>query len=375
VPRREAAREILQVVETPGTKREEEIQRVFACPLDVNEGPQLLAFLVRDAQRDSLCLIINHMLCDTAGYKHYLTEVARLYSCIAEGLDPSPAPFVRQRDTRAVMKGFTLRDRWRALSTTFTPSTEEIREFRQNTEFAFEAGPFNLLTASLPATSFKPIRIAAKALGFTVNDLFMASLALAYHRVRKVDKIVLPCTIDLRRFAPPSVKMGITNLAGRCPCVIEISPNDMTEDVMAKVVESMKTYKQGLYAVSCIISWQKRLKTASPQQIRQMFQNDDFALPFSATNLGIIDEDCVRFGDVSVRSAHVAGPAIRLAAFLIGISTFRDELTVSTCIESDNTAKDFVRATFSAMTEELLAFGSRYPQHPATSDLEVTPGA
>jgi NRPS condensation-like uncharacterized protein len=298
------------------------------------------------------------MLCDVAGLRQYLTEVARLYSCIAEGLNPSPAPFVRQRDTRAVLKGFTLRDRWRALCTTFAPSAEEIREFRQNAGPAFESGPFNLLTASVPAEDFKPIRTAAKALGFTVNDLFMASLALAYHRVRKVDKILLPCTIDLRRFARHQV--GITNLSGRCPCIIQISPDDMIEDVMAKVVEPMKVYMQGLYAVSCIVSWQKRLKTTSPQQIRQMFQNDDLTFPFSATNLGIIDENCVRFGDVSVRSAHMAAPAAPLTTLLVAISTFRDELTVSVCIESDDTAKDFVCTVLAAAKEELLTFGSRH---------------
>jgi NRPS condensation-like uncharacterized protein len=349
------------VVEVPKAKRKEEIQRIFACPLDVDEGPQLRVFLVRDAQQDSLCLIINHMVCDAVGYKNYLTEVARLYSRIAEGLEPSPTPFVRQRGTRAVLRGFTLRDRLRVpFAATLAPGAEEIREFRQNAGFAFESGTFDLLTMSLPATSFKPIRTTVKALGFTVNDLFMASLALACHRVRKVDKILLPCTMDLRRFAPPGIKMGVTNLSSRCPCVISVSPNDMIENVMAKVVEPMKVYKQGFYAVNNLISWQLLLKSASPQQINQIFQDGDLTFPLSATNLGVIDEDSVRFGNVSVRSAHMAAPAAPPISLFTAISTFRDELTISVCIESDDTAKDFVHAIFSAMTEELLAFGSRH---------------
>jgi NRPS condensation-like uncharacterized protein len=256
------------------------------------------------------------------------------------------------------LKGFTLRDRLRALSTAFGPSAEEIREFRQKAGLAFEIGSFNLLTRSLPAEDFKSMRAAVKALGFTVNDLFMASLVLAYHRVREVDKILLPCTIDLRRFVRHRYA-GITNLAGRCPCVIQLSSDDAIEEVMAKVVEQMKLYKQGLYAVSCIVSWQARLKTASPQQIRQMFQNNDLTFPLSSSNLGILNEDCVRFGDVSVRSAYLAAPAAPPTALLIGLSTFRDELTVLTCIESDDAAKDFVDAVLTAMIEELLAFASR----------------
>ncbi|MDR1184829.1 MAG: hypothetical protein LBK67_08540 [Coriobacteriales bacterium] len=369
-PRKEAAREILQVVEISG-RREDEISRVFTCPLDVSEGPQLRAFLVRDAQQDSLCLIINHMLCDGAGLKQYLTEVARLYSCIADGLTPSPAPFVCQRGTRAVLKGFSPKNWLRALFTRFEPSTKEIRAFHRNAGLAFESGPFSLLTKSLPAEDFKPIRAAAKTLGFTVNDLFMASLALAYHRVCKTDKILLSCAMDLRSFIPPDVKTGITNLAGRCPCVIPISPGDTVEDVMAKVVKPMKVYKQGLYAVSCIINWQIRLKTASPRRIRQTFQNNDLTFPLSATNTGIIDENCVRFGDVSVRSAYIAPPAVRPISLTVALSTFRDEMTVLACLESNDAANDFVRALFTTMKEELLAFGSRYQ---AIDDSETTHG-
>ncbi|MDR1183769.1 MAG: hypothetical protein LBK67_03120, partial [Coriobacteriales bacterium] len=107
-PRREAAREILQVVETRAdTLREDEIQRVFAGSPDISKGPQLCAFLVRDSMRDSLCLTINHMLCDAAGFKQYLREVARLYSRIVAGLDPSPAPFDSQRSILPVLKRFT----------------------------------------------------------------------------------------------------------------------------------------------------------------------------------------------------------------------------------------------------------------------------
>jgi NRPS condensation-like uncharacterized protein len=360
VPRREAAGEILQMVEAPEC-REEEIQRAYACSLNISEGPQLRAFLVRDAQQDSLCLTVNHMICDGVGCKQYLSVVAQLYSRIAKGLDPSPPPFVPQRGARAVLKAFRIRDWLRKPSSILIPNADETKKLHQATGFAFEDGPFNLLMESLPAANFKPIRTAAKALGFTVNDLFMASLALAWHRERTVNEILLPCTMDLRSFVSSGTEMGITNLSSRCPCVIRISPGDMMEDVMAKVTEPMKVYKQGLYAVNQLFGWQIRSRFISLRRMNQIFQNAGTTFSLGATNTGIVDEDCIRFGNASVRRAYMAPPAPLSPTLAVAISTFRDELIVSAGVEGDETAKEFARAIFAAMMEELRDFGSRHP--------------
>jgi NRPS condensation-like uncharacterized protein len=360
VPRWEAAREILQVVEAPG-RREEEIQHAFACSLDISEGPQLRVFLIRDVQQDSLCLINNHMLCDGAGFKQYLRELARLYSRIATGLDPSPAPFVRQRGIWPVLKGFTPRDWLRAPSTALEPSAEDTEEFRQSFGFAFESGPFSLLTSSLSAEDFEPIRVAAKTLGFTVNDLFMAALALAWHRVRGADRIPLPCTIDMRGFAPPGTKMGITNFACKCPCFVQIAPDDMMEDIMAKVAEPMKVYKQGLYAVAQFVKWEIFSRRVPFRRMNRTRWGTFIPYPLGASNAGIMDEDCVRFGDVSARAALMAAPATPSLSFIATLSTFRGALTLSTSIEGNEEAKSFARSVLAAITEELMAFGTRHP--------------
>jgi NRPS condensation-like uncharacterized protein len=384
-PRREAAREVLRVVEAQGN-REEEIRRAFAEVPSIKEGPQLRATLVRSSgpgsRRDSLCLTINHMVCDTVGFKQYVSAVARLYSRIVAGLDPSPAPFVAQRGIGPVVRELTWKERLQAPFTPIKPGPKELRKLPKPVALTFESGPFGLLTMSLPAENFKHLRATAKTLGFTVNTLFMSALALAWRRARGVDEFLLPCTMNQRSFVSSGAHRGITNLSGDCLCIIRISPDDMMENVMAKYTKERAPYQQRLAGVSQLVRWEIMSRFAYFRLASRMLWRMFVSYPLSTTNLGIIDEDCVRFGTVSVRSAHIIAAAPPSPAFTVAMSTFRDEMTVSASVEGDEGAKDFIRAVFAMMREELLAFGSRYPTADgwqrgdaadnATDDVEVS---
>jgi NRPS condensation-like uncharacterized protein len=362
VPRVDAAREILQVIEIPeGESREDVVQRALTVVPDIKEGPQLRVLLVRDSERDTVCQIMNHMLCDGIGFQQYFGEVARLYSRIAEGLDPSPTPFVRQRGIGPVMKGFGLNVRRFTPARMGFPTTEVSKEHLYKTGFAFESGPLSLLTASLPAEDFRHVRVAAKALGFTVNDLLVASLALAWYRVHGVSEFMMPCTMSLRGFAFPGAKMGITNFTTQCLCSMKIAPDDMLEDIMARLVAPMKVYKQGLPGMSQLIACWLVTTFLPYRRMQRALKNIATTFPLCVTNAGIVDENAARFGNVSALSVSPSAPAPFSPSFLATASTFRDELTIALSVESDDAAKDFIRTVLATATEELKAFGARHP--------------
>jgi NRPS condensation-like uncharacterized protein len=360
IPRRGAAGEILRVIEAQ-EDREEEIQRAFANVPNVKRGPQLRATLVRDIQQDSLCLVVNHMVCDAAGFKQYLRELARLYSRIAMGLDPSPLPFVAQRGIQPVMKGLTWKDRLRTPFLSLKPITKSIEDLGPIAKRPHKSGPLGILTASLPAKDFLSIRLAAKTLGFTINELFLATLALAWHRALDTNAFLLPGTIDLRSFASPDAQIGITNLSGNCPCALHMSSDDTMEDIMKKFVELMKPFKQGLFGVCQLAQWRVRARSIPFWWMNKAFWNIFDVSAISGTNLGIIDEACVHFDSVAVQSAYLIPAAIASPGFAVGMSTFRNELTFTLSIEGDEEVKRFVRDLFATMMEELKDFELRHP--------------
>jgi NRPS condensation-like uncharacterized protein len=362
VPRVDAAHEILRVVEiAEGQSREETVQRALAVLPNIAEGPQLRIVLVRDAVRDTFCLIINHMLCDGTGAQQYFAELARLYSRITEGLNPSPRPFVRQRGIAPVLKGFGLHIRLFSPARMGFPTSEASREHLQATGFAFESGPLSLLTVSLPAEDFKHVRVAAKALGFTVNDLLVAAIARAWYRVHGVGDFLMPCTMNLRGFAPPGTKMGITNFTTQCLCAIKISPDDTIESIMARLIAPMKVYKQGIPGMSQLIACWLVTRFLPFQRMRRALKDIATTFPLCVTNAGIIDENAAKFGDVFARSIHPVAPAVFSPSFLATISTFRDELTIALTLESDDAGKTFIHTVLTTAIEELKDFGARYP--------------
>jgi NRPS condensation-like uncharacterized protein len=362
VPRADAAHEILQVIEIPkGECREDVVQRALAIVPDLKEGPQLRLILVRDSERDSLCQIVNHMLCDGMGAQQYFGEVARLYSRIAEGLDPSPAPFVRQRGIGPVMRGFGLHVRLFTPARMGFPTTEVSKEHLYATGFAFESGPLSLLSVSLPAEDFKHIRVAAKALGFTVNDLLVASLALAWYRVHGVNEFMMPCTMNMRGFAPRSAKMGITNFTVQCLLMMHLAPDDTLEDIMTRLIAPMKVYKQGLPGMSQLMACWIVTRFLPFRRMQRALKNIATTFPLCVTNAGVIDENGVRFGNAFVRSIRPSAPAPFSPSFLATASTFRDELIIALSVESDDATKDFIHTVLATAIEELKDFGGRHP--------------
>jgi NRPS condensation-like uncharacterized protein len=359
VEREGAAREILRVVEASG-RREEEVQRALAISLDIYQGPQLRVVLVRDTQQDSLCLVLNHMLCDGGGFKQYLVALAGLYSRVIEGLDPSPPPFRPDRSIRPVLKGFTRKKRLRMLLTPYKPSTKTNIDAYLSTSFAFESGPFSTLTASVSAEVFKQARVAAKAQGFTVNDLFLAAFSLAWRRAFDARALMVPCTMDMRGFAAPDLPMGITNFTSECQCLIQMSSDDTIESVAPRFAEQMEAYKQNALSMHQLIQWNIVSRFLPFRWADWLFWRVFTTYPIALTNAGIIDENCVRFGDVSVQSTHLAGAVLPSPSLVFGMSTFRDELTFWLSVEGDEAARVCIQNVLTIMAEELTGFASRY---------------
>jgi NRPS condensation-like uncharacterized protein len=360
VARAGAEREILHVVEAPG-RREEEVQCAFATSLDIYRGPQLRVVLVRGTRCDSLCLIINHMLCDGFGFKQYLVVLASLYSRATEGLDLLPPPFCTDRSVRPILKGLTWKKRLRAMLSLHKLGTKAEIESDRITGLAFESGPFSTLTASVPEEIFRHARRVAKAQGFTVNDLFLATFSLAWSHEFNVRMMTIPCTMDLRRFASPEVPMGITNFSSGCLCFIQISPDDTMKSVMAQFARQMEAYKQKALSLPQLVQWNIVSRLLPSRWLGWLFLRVLGSRPITLSNGGVIDENCVRFGNVSVQSAQVAGAALPSPSLVFGTSTFRDKLTFLLSIRGDEAAKERIQNVLTAMTEELADFASRYP--------------
>jgi NRPS condensation-like uncharacterized protein len=360
VERAEARREILRVVEVDEGNRETEALQAFTESPNIEQGPQLSVVLIRAGKRDTLHFRMNHMVCDGAGVKEYLSELARLYSQIIEGLKPTPTPFCPERSLQPIFRGLTLAERLRATFASYRENTVAGMAAYKDTGLPFGNGPIHTMRTSLPAERFRGIRDAAKALGFTVNDVLAAAIARTWYRMVGMEKLKLVCTMDFRGFALPRATMGIANLSGNCPCLIQFSPDETMESTLAQFAEQMRDYKQGIRGINQLIRWDLIANFSSYQRLDKTFDDWFVSYPVLLSNLGVTREECVQFGDIPVSDAFFGLPASRLAASVIAFSTFRDVPTIAFNVKGDEAAMACARETLETLLDELLAFEGRH---------------
>jgi NRPS condensation-like uncharacterized protein len=362
VPRKGAEREMLRVVEVRDSKeKEKEAMQVFLEPLDIEQGPQLRIVLLREADKDSLHLKINHMLCDGAGCKQYLDTLTALYASIVAGEKPTPPPFCPERSFWPLLRRFTLREKFRAITTPFHLNTRDAMAPYWANPLPFKEGPTRILMASLPAEDFNAMRRAAKAQNFTVNDVFMTALVLAWHRLTGADKLVVPCTMDFRSFVPPQKPLGITNFVGNCPCFVQIAPQATWEDILSQIAEQMRVYKQGVAAIQQFIKLELTAQFIPWRVIEKLLANRFSAYPVTYSNAGIINDDFVQFDKIPLESAVFTSDAFPAPSFPLRLSTFRNSPTFMIGIKGDDAARDFAQDFLNAIVDELIRFGASSP--------------
>lgn len=357
IPRREAALELLRVVDVQGRKEEAALE-AFEEPLDIRRGPQLRATILRDAQRDSLHLKVNHMVCDAIACQQYVTLLAGLYSRIVEGKDPDPAPFCPERGPRTALKGLTL---WQRLKTLFTSDKiyhKSIIAAYVAGPSSFKEGPLAIVTASLSAEEFRAMRAASKAQGFTVNDTFMAALSIAWSQVSGLDKLLLPCSLDIRAFASPEIPPGLTNLTNVRSCIVDVTPQTTREDVRAQISEQMRVYKGGVKTLRAHLELGLLFGFVPHQIAGKVIRHLGKPYRITCSNLGIVSEDCVSFGSVPTQYAYLTASSYAAPAFTVRFSTFRDVATITLNIRGDEEAQATARAVVAVMRDELVRFGS-----------------
>ncbi len=64
---------------------EEEISRFLTGTTNELTGPQFMVRVIRHSNKDTLCIVMNHMVCDGAGFKEYLYLLSALYTRLENG--------------------------------------------------------------------------------------------------------------------------------------------------------------------------------------------------------------------------------------------------------------------------------------------------
>jgi Uncharacterized protein containing a NRPS condensation (elongation) domain len=307
------------------TDHVEENALKFLCrESDAANGPQLKVGIMRSGKNDTLCITINHMLCDAAGFKDYLYLLSSIYNGIGETPETRPAPAMNNRKIKQVLKALPLRDR---LGMMFRKG---VKEEHDKTTFGFKGNPENpfIEMRTIPRERFRLLRSYAKAHGATVNDVMLAALIRVLHDLFG-QEIALPCTMDLRKYLPGRRADGICNLVTNLTCDIGPDIGASFNDTLARVSAAMNREKANVGYVKSLALLETVFQIFPYATAKNIVEKVYINAPIAFTNIGILDKERLRFGETEMTGAYMTGSVKYSPYFQLAISTFDDEATFS----------------------------------------------
>lgn len=330
------------------------ISQIINADMDVLHGQQMMIYILRNSGCDTMCFVINHVICDGAGMKEYLYILSGIYSQIKNDIDPRQ--MLKKKEIinlGKIYKSFTLKQKLR-MPKHCSDSGKSMHE----AVFPFGGDPTSsfIKTFCLPRKRFIKIKEITKALGCTVNDIVMAADIRAVHKIIKLDdstNLQMPCMIDLRKYVQHQEQLPVCNLTSTLVCDIGTEIGNDLKATVLKVKFSMDKLKSnysglyGLFMLNCLCS-------VLPFRVLCKIMSAYSATPkISITNIGIIDKKRLQFSGVNVTDAFITGAIKYRPYFQLAFSTFDDNITFSVNLAGSEKDKDLIDKFFAALSNEL----------------------
>ncbi|MBC3798223.1 WS/DGAT domain-containing protein [Acetobacterium tundrae] len=332
-----------------------EIETFLTCQTDTFAGPQIKVRVVRTEKNDTLCILMNHMISDGAGFKEYLYMLAETYTRLKRNPALSPAYKIGgSRSVKQVVKQIGLKNRIKAL---LMPDYQPKKSGQFFFPLCGEAGEVPcLLSFKLNSTRFEKIKQYGKKANATINDIVFAAfirVLCTMLDVKDDTPISVSCIMDLRHYLPDKKADEICNLTSTILCNIDFKAEESFSETVVKVKRTMDRQKsqlpglKGLLLLDIVFS-------LFPYKIAQKMISRHFVNPLtSISNIGIIDDSQLIFDTLCVEDAFITGAVKFYPYFLLALSSFRNTATFTVCLNGTDKDKRRVEKFFTLLDNEL----------------------
>lgn len=321
--------------------------------IDEFTGPQI-KFCLYQSEKDALSIIMNHMVCDAAGFKQCLYLLSGLYSRLIESPDYLPDFKIDgDRSFQKVIKQVPFRNRLKSFL--FHNS-----ESNQTGKIIFPLSkdknifPF-ILTREIGPVKFARIRAYCQKNNVTINDVFLA----AYYRVLlqklKVDgnSLHIPIMVDMRRYLKNKNFDTLSNLSSTIITHVPISVSESFDDTVSKISREMKLKKSTDIGVNGFVKLNLIFKLLSEKLSYKITKAALKNPPICMTNTGILDDKKLFFKGTKITNAFVCGSIKHRPHFQIALSSYADTITISSNLYGSQQDYDTITHFLSMVENEL----------------------
>jgi NRPS condensation-like uncharacterized protein len=328
--------EMLTLIETADV--ETAVNQFLVSEINTSTGPQIRLGVIRNAKADTLVILMNHMLCDAAGFKDYLYLLSSIYNKIREDANYHPLELGSRRLSQ-ITKMFSWKDKMQILFSKNDMSAHDPAQLKLEGDLK---NPF-IEIRSISKETFLNLKEYARNHDATINDMILtAYIRTLYETFGYVFPI--PSTVDLRKYLPGHNAGGICNLCTNLNCDIGADIGTSFEDTLLKVRESMKKEKSSIACIKSMFMLEK-VYDVLPYQLAESMVNKIFDNALIAfTNIGIIDKTQFYFDELQITKAYMTGSVKYSPYFQLAVSTFDNRPVLSVNLFGSQADRDIVSA-------------------------------
>jgi NRPS condensation-like uncharacterized protein len=340
--------DIVKIFETENS--ETQIEKLVVFKTDETIGPQIRINIARSQACDSICIIINHMLCDANGFKEYLYMLSSIYSHLMKDVNYKPDFIMGSRSAQQIFKQFSIFEKVKILF-----SSAKLSKYDSGVEFKFEGDTKNPFIGkhNISSDRFLSIKSYAKKNNATINDVILTAYIRVLHKFLDCGGIPIPCAVDLRKYLPEKKGEIICNLVSNMICDIGTDLGDTFNETLSKVKLSMDAEKRSLSCLKGPLLLEIIFKLL-PYKIAKKIVAEKFKNPpIHITNIGLIDKSKLVFDNLEIKNSYINGSIKYKPYFQVAVTTFDNEVTFSINFSGTENDKGKIDDFLLALDEEL----------------------
>jgi len=346
----------LSTLSCVSTDESEIINRTLTSSIDIFKGPQIQFTLIKSEMRDILCIKLNHMVSDAGGMKEFLYYFASIYTGLVLK-DYPVSHYIATRNSRQLTLQLSVFQKTKMIIHHYYKS-DNLKTSKQTLHYN--------LSGSLNAEPFivKHEFFLDKLINFskdhhvTINDLLMTAFIRAIYKavnVPKTESITIPCPVDIRKYLPD---IGVTLFCNLSPvifCNIGTNIGDTFQETLSKVKIVMDKEKQNLPDAKIATNMKLRFLvnhipfTWFKTVFIKIFPNPAFVM----TNIGVIQKDKLKFGEMEPSNVVMSGSIKEPPALQLAISTYDRKMTFSINLRGSGSDKEKIDSFMDLFISEL----------------------
>ncbi len=336
---------------------EHEIDSALKAEINASKQLSIKIYLLVDKNVNAIVIKISHAVCDGSGSKYLVKQLANLYTRLEGDSSFVPERNDQDRDVQNFYDVLKIKDR----ASYFVP---EKAALTSSWGFPIGQGLYENQTFSYQQLCYKEnelqgLKQFAKEQKISLNTLLMAvyfdALKKCFTPPESTKEVQF--MIDLRKYLQSNTVQNVCNLSAILNVDLPTQTTDFielvkhTDSAIRKTLNS-DNYIHGTIAVDLA-------KDAGFKATKDFIKTDweDIQKTGNCTpmisNLGVLSYDIIRFGKAEIKELCLISPAFFAPAFMLGIMTYTNILTVNASFYSPGIDDKQIRSLMKIIDDQI----------------------